>query len=312
MIPASSVGPRILVLCRPYLGDQILSGPVFRNLRAWQPDAWIAAGVYPESAAPLAFFPEIDEVIHVPRRAERGRVHHVRDWIALLRRLRRERFDLVYDLMHTDRSSLATLATAAPFRVGFIPDRHRMRHRVYSHAAVWRPYREHTHTADLFLRSLEELGMPVRTRSIAVEVPAEAARAAAEHLRNVLPGRSGPLVPVHPGAGTPNRLWPAERFAAVCDDLQANLGAHVLLLGASPLDPGVRAIRSAMRTSPILLERPVGIGELAALLREASVFLGLDSGPAHLAAAVGTPAVVIFGAALPAQWAPLGEGHVVV
>lgn len=303
---------RILVLCRPYLGDLVLSGPVFRNLRAWRPDARIVAGVYPESAAPLSFFPEIDEIITIPRHRRGDRLAFVREWLAALRRVRRERFDLVYDLLHTDRSSLVTLASGAPERVGFIKDQHRLRHRVYTTASAWTPDLDRSHTVDLFLRALTEIGMPVQTRSIAITVPPEEAESAAARLRRIVPPRSGPRVLVHPGAGTPNRLWPPERFSAVCDDLQENLGAQVVLMGGPGEAATLAAIRSGMRTPSVVFDERVSIREFAALLQQGELFLGLDSGPAHLAAAVGTRVVALFGAALPAQWRPLGEGHTVV
>lgn len=303
---------RVLVLCRPYLGDLVLSGPVFRNLRAWLPDAHIAAGIYREYAESLSFFPEIDEVVPIPRRVPGPRTALLGRWMALVRRLREQRFDLVYDLLHTDRSSLVTLASGAPVRVGYVKDRFRFRHRVYTHLSDWSADLPHAHSAELFLKPLAEIGMPVSTRSIDVVVTPSEAGEARERLARALGCGDGPCVLVHPGAGTPNRLWPAERFAAVCDDLQEGLDARVLLLGC----PGERglldAIRDAMRVPAPTLDGPLTIRGFAALLQQADLVLGLDSGPVHLAAAVGTPAVALFGAALPSQWRPLGAAHRVV
>jgi ADP-heptose:LPS heptosyltransferase len=125
-------------------------------------------------------------------------------------------------------------------------------------------------------------------------------RAAAEaRLAAAFGARRGPLLVVHPGAGTVNRLWPAACYAGVCDQVQTALGGRVLLLGGPKEAPLLAAIRSAMRTSPAVLEGPLSLREMAAVLGEAELFLGSDAGPAHLAAAVGTRAVVLFGAALP-------------
>lgn len=299
------------MLCRQYLGDLILSGPVFRNLRAWEPDALLVAATYPENAEPLSFFDEIDEVIAIPRRRLPGRRGPLREWINLLRRVRRERFDLVYDLMQTERSLAVLVAAGAPLRVGYVRKKPGIRHRFYTHVSDWRADLGCTHMGELFLMPLAEIGMPVRTRSIRVSVtPAEAAEAAVR-LDGLLADRGGPLVLVHPGAGTANRNWQPERFAAVCDALRAE-GARVLLLGG-PREAGVLAEIVASLRSPVpRLEERVSVRQLAALLARADLFVGIDSGPAHLAAAVGTRAVVLFGAALPAQWRPLGEEHMVV
>jgi ADP-heptose:LPS heptosyltransferase len=303
----------VLVLCRPYLGDLVLTGPVFRNLRGWRPGARIVAGAYPESAEMLSFFPEIDDFLPIPRRPRRGPLSLVAEWAGTLRRARAERFDLVYDLMHTDRSALVTLATGAPRRLGFIKDRRRLRYRVYTDLVSWAGELERTHTSELYLKALAEIGMPIATRSIALPVTAEDAAAADARLARALGGGSGPLLVVHPGAGTPNRLWPAERYAEVCDRVQDALGGRVLLLGGPREAPLLAAIRAAMQTpAAALLEGPLSLRQMAAILQRADLFLGSDAGPAHLAAAVGTRAVVLFGAALPAQWAPLGEGHTVL
>lgn len=302
---------RILVLCRHYLGDLVLSGPVFRNLRAWVPDAFLASAIYPENAEPLTFFDEIDEIIAIPRRRLPGQQRPLAGWLSLLRRVRRERFDLVYDLMQTERSLAVLLASGAPQRVGYVRRQPGIRHRFYTHAADWRADLQCTHMVELFLRPLAEIGMPIRTRSTRVSVtPTDAAEAAAR-LDGVLAHGRGPLVLVHPGAGTTNRTWQPERFAAVCDTLQAE-GARVLLLGGPREAGALEEIGAVLRNPVPRLEGKVSVRQLAALLEQADLFVGIDSGPAHLAAAVGTQAVVLFGAALPAQWRPLGEEHVVV
>jgi heptosyltransferase-3 len=120
------------------------------------------------------------------------------------------------------------------------------------------------------------------------------------------------VVLVHPGASTANKCWAPENFAAVCDDLLDAGAAHVLIL----VGPGERdrflAVRGRMRHPVAAIEEALPIRELAALLQEVDLFVGNDSGPMHLAAAVGTRVVALFGGASPVQWGPLGEGHTVV
>jgi lipopolysaccharide heptosyltransferase II len=303
---------RILVLCRPFLGDTVLMGPVFRNLRAARPDAWIAAAGYAEHRDLLSLLPEADEVIFIPRRAQGGVLALLGEWRRAIRQLRAARFDLVYDLMHSDRSAAVTLATGAPRRATFIKDRRRFRDRGYTDLADWRGALERTHTVDLYLQGLAELGVPVRTRSTAIDLAPEERDAAAARLERLAPRGDGPLVLVHPGASAPNKLWPAEHFAVICDELQADVGARVLLLGGAREADMLARIRTAMRTPAVMLDAPVSVRELAALLQAADLFFGHDSGPMHLAAAVGTPVVALFGAISPVQWGPLGEAHVVI
>ena len=287
-------------------------GPVFRNLRAALPGAWLAAATYAAHCEPLSFFPEIDEVIVIPHRAREGARALLGEWRRAIHQLRAARFDLVYDLMESDRSAFVSLATGAPRRASFVKERRLFRHRISTDLAIWTEELECTHTLELYLKGLGGLGVPICTRSTAIALAPHEQAAAKVRLERLLPQGDGPLVVVHPGASAPNKLWPGERFAAVCDDAQGRMGARVLLLGG-PREAGVlELIRSAMLTPATVLDGPVSVRELAALLQAADLFLGHDSGPMHLAAAVGTPVVALFGAASPVQWGPRGEGHQVV
>lgn len=307
--------PHVLVLCRPFLGDQILSGPVFRNLRAWRPDARIVAACYAEWLEPLSLFPEIDDVLAIPRRRAGSRTASAMQWLALARRVRRERFDVVYDLMQADRlslrSSLVTLLTRAPVRVSFIERRRKLRHALYTHIVDWTELQD-VHTRDRYLTGLAELGVPVNTRSIAVSPDAQETAFARAHLARLLPGRGRPLVIVHPGAGQPEKCWPVANFASVIRELQTALATRVLVIGGAGDAPLLRELRSAVPAGVAFLEQALPVRALAAVLREADLFIGNDSGPMHLAAAVGTPVIALFGASSPERWRPLGPHHTVI
>jgi heptosyltransferase III len=309
--PPEEAPQRILVLCRPILGDMILAGPVFRNLRAWRPDARIVAACLEGTRDLLSFVAEADEVVEIPNPRRVGRrLGFAARWLALARRLRAERFDLVYDMQQTDRSSLLVAAIGAARRTGFVRGERRIRHRLYTHTTPWRDGDgERAHALELYLDPLAAVGMPVRTRSISLSLRPEDAAAARARLRAVLPRREGPLVVCHPGASSPNKCWPIEEFAAACDELQGRLEAQVLLLGGPAEGEALRTLRSLTSTRPALLEGVLPLRVLAAVLAEADLFFGHDSGPMHVAAAVGTPVVALYGASSPAQWRPLGEGH---
>ncbi len=313
------------MICRRFLGDIILTRPVFRNLRAHMPHAQLTAAGETGRMDALSLFPEVDDRLEIPRhlragcprfaRHWRALLSELRDsgWISLFRELRERRFDLVYDLMQSDRSTLITWATRAPIRVGYIKGRERWRHRFYTHTAEWTAEDlATTHTRDLYLKPLVALGIPIRTRSIAVTLRPEEMTAARARLQQVLPRRDGPLVVVHPGAGAPPKCWPPEDFAATCDDLQMRLNAQVLLLAGKGEAESLRVLRSSIQTEAAVIEDALSTRELAALLREADLYLGNDSGPMHLAAAVGTRVVGLYGASSPVTWRPLGEGHCVL
>lgn len=118
-------------------------------------------------------------------------------------------------------------------------------------------------------------------------------------------GAHRPLIGLHPGARSPARRWPAGRFAAVADALADHYGAHIVLTGGPDEVDTVRAVAASMRTQPLMLAGRTSLGGLAAVLARLDLFVSNDTGPAHLAEAVGTPTITIFGPADARRWAPL-------
>ena len=122
-------------------------------------------------------------------------------------------------------------------------------------------------------------------------------------------GARGRTVLVHPGSRSPARIWPAERFAAVCDRVQDELDAQVVLAGGPGDGPLLSEIRGLARSHVLLVDKAPSISGFAALAKSCSLLLCHDSGPMHVAAAVGTPVVALYGSQNPVLFRPHGEGH---
>ena len=120
------------------------------------------------------------------------------------------------------------------------------------------------------------------------------------------------LVGMHTGGASRGRSWRARRFAQVCRELRSRYGADVLMVGGSEDLPGALEIARQASGDPWVVAGQTTVGQLAALLSRCQLFIGGDSGPLHLAAAVGLPAVAIFGRSDPAWSGPWGEGHEIV
>jgi len=123
-------------------------------------------------------------------------------------------------------------------------------------------------------------------------------------------GTHNPFVAVNPVAFWETKLWEEEKFAALCDRIREELGIGVVLTGgeAGPLD----RIRARMKTEAVNLGGQTTLRELAGLYGQAALLITTDSGPMHLAAAVGTPVVALFGPTDPARTGPYGAGHRVI
>ncbi len=165
------------------------------------------------------------------------------------------------------------------------------------------------HLCDHLLDTLAPLGLPAVQAIPRLEVPdAELALARDFWRANHLDGAT--VVALHVGSGSPRKNWPAERFAAVAERLLER-DVRVLLLSGPADEAPTAAFRRSTRNPVVVAESP-SLGALVALLARADAYLGNDSGVSHLAAAVGTPTVAIFGPTDPALWAPRGANRVIV
>jgi ADP-heptose:LPS heptosyltransferase len=290
--------PRILVIRRRYLGDVVLLGSFFRNLRLDQPGARIAALVDRRYAGILALNPDVNEVLSPP--------YDLMEWPGFTIRLRRAGFTHVFDLDNTEKTALISRLSGAAFRVGLHHGSHPIRLRMlYSHVA-YEPEDVHERQpiSEYYLKALAPVGVPVVTREIRL-VPVESD--VADWRRFV--GAQGKVLLVHPGSRSSLRIWPAERFAAVCDRVQDELGVQVVLAGGPAEQELLGEIRGKTKTHVLAVGAPPSLARLAALARACTVMLCHDSGPMHVAAAVGTPVVALYGSQNAALFRPVGEGH---
>ncbi|MDP3071990.1 MAG: glycosyltransferase family 9 protein [Opitutaceae bacterium] len=298
-MPAAS--PHILVIRRRYLGDIVLLGSVVRNLRLHWPAAHLTFLTEAAYAGVVPLNPEIDAGLTFPRGAFA--------WPGFVRALRRARFTHVLDFDNTEKTALVTRLTGAAVRATF--DRELIVHRyprLYTHAAqVTNAFYDSHHITETYLALPAALGVPLVSREVRL-VPRAADCSAAQRL---VPA-GGKKILVHPGSRSAQRVWPAARFAAVCDRLQDECGAQVFLTAGPGEQATVEEIRRAAKTHLVAVPPAAHVGALAALAAQFDVFLCHDSGPMHIAAAVGTPVVALFGSQNAAIWRPLGDRHTVL
>jgi ADP-heptose:LPS heptosyltransferase len=223
--------------------------------------------------------------------------------------VRAARFTHVIDLDNTEGTAVLARISAAPTRVV-------LRHGTlavklpgaYTHPVHDPAERHETHTiSEYYLHALEPLGVPVATREITLK-PRDSDLV---ELRRFV-GASARVLLVHPGSRSPMRVWPAERFAQVIDHVQDELDAQVILAGGPSDQPIVDAIRQRVRTHLLALPATTTISRFAALARLSHAVLCHDSGPMHVAAAVGTPVVALYGSQNAALFHPEGPRHTVL
>jgi lipopolysaccharide heptosyltransferase II len=236
----------------------------------------------------------------------------MKGWPAAIRAVRAGRFDVVVDLQGLLRSAVLGGMSGAPVRIGFANGREGSpwfyTDRIPVPAAS-------IHAVDRYLLIARALGAePDKPGPSAFPLPHDAgAEAKMDALLAAVDVQMGTvLVALNPSARWPTKRWPAESFAAVGDRLQQQVGVRVVVVGGAEDRPVVEAMMRAMRTAPIDLAGKTTMKELIALLRRLQLFITNDSGPMHLAAAVGTPVIVLFGPTDPARTGPYGDGHTIL
>ncbi|HOQ61849.1 MAG TPA: glycosyltransferase family 9 protein [Vicinamibacterales bacterium] len=287
----------------------VLTTPAVRGIRRARPDVRLSYLVEPQAAAVVARNPNLDRVIVAPpaRGPRRWRAD-----LSLALALRRERYDAVIDFHGGPRSSLFALATGAPVRVGYaVPWRSWMYTRLVGRPRGHRNRHSVDNQWDLAEALLPEIGRPAPdTDPVEMADDPGAASRVERRLRDL--GMSGghDLVVVHVGAGNEFRRWPEEAFAGVVAALaSADPNRRIILTtGAAQAGRAETVRREALRAgaaeAAVAAACDLDLGELRALAARAAVFVGGDSGPAHIAATTATPMVVIYGPTTPGVWGP--------
>jgi ADP-heptose:LPS heptosyltransferase len=286
-----------VVRLRTGLGDLLCTLPALRALRRRLPRAHIAMVTFPEMAPVVdRMRPYVDELIPFP--GVSGIPERPPRTAALPRFLTRARaraFDLALQMYGANAAADRVTAALGARRIGgFLAE---------GDPATTIPYPAHEHEIHRHLRLMRHLGAESGDDRLAFPIePAD---------RRIAGTPAPPYVLIHPGATSPSRRWPPERFAEVGDALAAR-GLGVGIVGTNDERELARRLAGRMRAPATVLAGRTRLGELAAVLDDAALLVGNDSGPAHLAAAVGTRSVTVFLSGDPVRWAHDRRWHRVV
>ena len=296
------------------IGDVILMTPVLRILQENFPNAEISVAMNSEMAPLLQGHPSLHRVFAYERGfKKRNFIRTLVYEIRFLLRLRRQKFDLTIDFDQGDRSAWYAFVCAAKQRWTYWKKKNWLIARLpyYTKEFFIFPSKP-IHQVEWHLSLLREAGLQMpENPSLEVVVPEKDLAWAVAKKAEWGDGR---LVVVHPIARWLLKRWDPEKMAEVIDWLQWELGCTVVVSngGSQREIEKVDEILGFCRTTPQLLTGGITLSQLAALIQKADCFLGVDTGPMHLAAAVGTPVVCLFGPTNEVNWAPWCERKVVL
>jgi len=302
--------PRILVTRTDRIGDLVLSTPVFSALRRKFPDAWIAVLTFAENREIVGKNPDLDEVILYDKKGDQ------KNWpgqVLFALRLKRKKFDLVIHLHATNRMHFVSWMAGIPVRIGW----NRRMPWALTHVLPYVKKEGKKHEAeynfdllaplDIAYSSEFKMFFPVTQRNqISVE----------ELLKQRDIKKSHPLVVLSPGASDPSKVWCARGFAEVAEKIAAKYDVALLMIGTRQDRPYLDAVKKYCSVEIHDLSAQLSIGMLGALLGEAALLICNDSGPVHIAQALGRPVVSVFvrqqAGINPDRWRPLCKNSQIV
>ncbi len=295
---------RILIVRLTAIGDVIHGVPVLCALREAFPQAyigWVAEG---RGADVLSGHPALDALIKAPRHW----YYSLREIGRLRCELARHRFDTTVDLQNLTKSALMAWLSGAPRRIGAAAEHRRElagwlnNEAAPSHAP---------HVIEHYLNLLRPLGViDPDVRFDLAETPSDGLFADRLLTEQRLPAEE--FVILNPGAGWPSKLWPAERYGELARQLYDSHGAPSLAVWGTPDERPLAEAIVANSGGAAQLAPPTTMGQLGAVTRRARLFVGSDTGPLHLAVAVGTPAISLHGPSRAAWCGAYGDGNIAI
>lgn len=297
--PLGSIN-RLLIIKTSSIGDVLHALPLAQALKEARPSLTLGWVVRARCADILRGNPHIDHLYVVPDKPA------LRDLAALRKTLHTARYQVALDLQGLLLSGVLTSLSGAPIRVGW--DRNREGNALFlTHPTV--PGKDGTqHEIDSLFGFADALGVPWATGSY----PAQAYLAAQDRVwaDEQLAGLPHPVVALNVGASRAYKRWPAEHWAALADGL-SDQGAGLVFVGDKSDAPLAEQVRALMTTSCPLVDLAgrTTLRALASVLAACALVVSADTGPMHLAVAVGTPVVALFGGTDPRRHGPYGAGN---
>ena len=301
----------ILIIKPSALGDIVQALPALSALRRSFPDAEISWLIRPQFAPLLEGHRDLTGIIPFDRKFLGKMWYHpgaLLAFLGLCRRLRRSGFDAVFDFQGLFRTAILTLVSGCKKRLGIAQARE-FAPMMYTHKV--RQESGCIHVVDLYMKIVRAAG--ASQLDVRFALPRDpAAEQSVERLLSSGNVKADHYAVLVPGSAHADKCWPVERFAALAETLCRDHDLSIVATGSSCEAPLLSKLAESAQVPVANLAGKTSIPELIALLRSARLVVGNDTGPAHIAAALATPIVMIFGRSNPARVAPYGKKDSIV
>jgi len=292
----------VFVVSLKRIGDAVLSIPAFRAIKESIPQSLVTVYADPYIQDILERIPDIDAII--PYKKKSSFLKKARQ----VRKLTYNSFDLAVDLTcdYTLEGALWTLLSGARYRVGYDT-----RKRGFLFNQPLKHESEGAHIIDEILAIVQSIGLETRDKSLSLTASRDAEETIKKLLRDKGAKSGEMLIGIHPGGYYITQRWLPERFAEVADRLIQKHKARIILMGGPKEEKLIEEIKASM-TRPPITAIDQSLGNLLALIQACRLLICNNSGPLHMATAVGTATVSTMGPTIPERWRPQGDEHQVI
>jgi lipopolysaccharide heptosyltransferase II len=310
-------GKRLLVVKPSSLGDVVHTLPLVHAIKRCYPSCYIGWIVQKSLSAILEYDPSVDEIVPIaipstsdPTAHRDAFVHAAiatfRTWRQLRHRFKEKPYDVVLDLHASFRSGLLQTANPGGFRIGFADAKE---FNTYFQDHTLSPDPSRPHAVDENLSFAEYLRCPPQPGDFRV-LTSDAARERVRMFLEKAGVKEGSrIVYANPGARWKTKQWTIGGWSKLAELLIRKVGATVIFSGSPDDAPHIQSITDLMTERALNAAGSLSLSDAVALIEASDVYVGVDSGPMHIAAFVGTPVVAILGPTEPAKVGPYGQGH---
>ena len=288
----------ILAIKLRYLGDVLLATPTLHALKVAYPKARLTVLVNRGTEDILRGNPHVDEILPLDRGSLLQQSRFALE-------IRRRRFDTVVDLTDGDRAAFLTWISGAPVRIGFNAE-HRWTGRCYTTVVRGE---DGAHRIERDLAALSPLHIEATDRIPRIWLTPEDDARVDKLVGELGIPKDRSWVLIQPGARYWFKAWPPERFAELADRLDDRFGCQILVGGSPQEKTLTQTVVNRAKSRLLNIGGRSDVRTLAALLKRSVLFVGNDTGAMHIASAVGTPVLGLFGPSNPMEWGPRGGGR---
>lgn len=303
-MPPPLQATRILVVRYRFIGDTILTVPFLRNLRLAYPQALIDVLVGPKSGEVLENCPYINDLIVFDttrfHKYDSGEGKTKSFW-HYARLLRQRRYDMVFVLKRSWSSAILALLTGARYRIGYASNGREL---LLTHST---PFDKDVHEVDSTLSVLQCARIEIVNKRLEAWVSDEEDAT----IKKMVPEAvsSKPRILIHAAAAHPDKVYPLERWAQVIGELKEKLDFIPFFTGDKQDEALYQTLEVLSGVKGVNMAGKLSLRQSMALYKLMDLSICVDSGPAHLSAAVGTPTIALFGPTDPNRWRPYGDAH---